>query len=366
MTTDLAIFLPSLGGGGAEKVMLSLAGEFASRGIRTDIVIAMSGGSLMKDLPSTVNLVELGHRKTTAATLSLARYLRRSKPRTLLPTVFSCNVTALAAHAISGVPTRIVPREASPTERDVIASSRVGTMANIAAARLLYRRADAAIAISEGVRKSLAKFHWLSRAKIHVIPNPLPASATGSHDPPRQGRPVIVACGRLEPQKDYPTLLKAFALLRRTMDVELSILGEGFLHESLAALAEELGVGGDVVFHGFQSDPYAYFQRASLFAHTARYEGFGVVFLEAMACGCPIVATDCEGGVREVLDNGRFGSLVPVGNVQGFATAMEDVLTGKVKLDDPRTHLRKYSLESIADAYLKVLFPDNPEPSIAP
>lgn len=366
MTTDLAIFLPSLGGGGAEKVMLALAGEFASRGVRTDVVIAMSGGRLMRDLPASVNLVSLGHRKPIVATLSLARYLRRARPQTLLPTVFSCNITALAARLVGGVPTRVVTCEASPTERDVIAPTRIGTAANIAAARLLYRQADSAIAISEGVRKSLEKFHLFSRTDIQVIPNPLPAAASEIPTPPRNRRPMIVACGRLEPQKDYPTLLDAFAILRKTMDAELSILGEGFLRDSLLAQAKRLGIDDDVVFHGFQSDPYAYFQRASLFAHAARYEGFGVVFLEAMACGCPIVATDCEGGVREVLDNGKFGVLVPVGDTHGFAAAMKDVLLGRIQLGDPTSHLRKYSLESIADAYLRVLFPDGIEVSTAP
>lgn len=359
MATHLAIFLPSLDGGGAEKVMLALAGEFASRGINTDIVVAIPQGRLLNHVPATVNLVSLDHRKTISATFSLAQYLKQRKPRCLLSTVFSANIAALLASKLARVETRIVTCEASLTEWNVQTGRRFGTAINKLAANLLYREADAAIAISEDVRSSLVKFHHFSSTSIHLIPNPLPLPDTSPRVRSAKGsKAMVLACGRLEGPKDYPTLLSAFAILRKRLDVSLTILGEGSLLNSLVDQAIALGIRQDVTFAGFQPETYPYFHAASLFVHSARYEGFGIVLLEALACGCPIVATDCEGGVREILDHGKYGTLVPVADPNALAAAMEDMLKGRAQFDDPTQHLRKYSLETIADSYMQVLFPN--------
>lgn len=355
MSTDIAIFLPSLDGGGAEKVMLALASQFAARGHRCDLVIAISKGQLLHSVPEGVRLVELGQRKTINAALPLARYLGKEKPRTLLATVFSANIAALLASLLTFSRTRIVTCEASPTDWDVQAKTRLGTLLNKVAAKALYGRADATIAISEAVRDSALPYVGRS-STICVIPNPLPQASSPSNHPRRPcNKPLVLACGRLEPQKDYPTMLRAFALLRKEIDAKLVILGEGALHASLERQAAQLSISENVKFEGFVPNPCSYMQQATVFLHTARYEGFGVVLLEALACGCAVVATDSPGGVRDVLANGAFGALVPVGDERGLADAMSDVLMGRLKFRDPAQHLEQYRLDVIADRYLEVL-----------
>lgn len=129
------------------------------------------------------------------------------------------------------------------------------------------------------------------------------------------------------------------------------------MHHALETLAESLGISDDVVFSGFVDDPMILMRDATIFAHSACYEGFGVVFLEALACGLPIVATDCPGGTREVLADGRFGTLVPVGDDQAMAVAIENILAHKVTFPDATEHLKQFDIERITDLYLDVLFP---------
>jgi glycosyltransferase involved in cell wall biosynthesis len=223
---------------------------------------------------------------------------------------------------------------------------------------VLYSHADATIAVSAGVRASLLAQQLIRPENIYVIPNPIPLLNL-SHEVRQYaiGKPMILACGRLEFQKDHATLLRAFARLRQRLDAKLVILGEGSLRDSLEDLTNELGIEHDVVLAGFDPDPYRLMRTASVFVHTARYEGFGVVLLEALASGCPVVATDCPGGVREVLADGKFGALVPVGDDKLLAETMELILTGELAFPDPKGHLRMFDLDLVADAYLKLLIP---------
>jgi glycosyltransferase involved in cell wall biosynthesis len=357
MKKRISIFLPSLHGGGAEKVMLSLACEFVRHNINCDLVIAISKGELLYSVPSGVRLIQLNKRKTTASTLALAKYLRRVRPNVILSTVFTANITALLAAKISLTRLRIVTCEASPTDWDMKSSSWLRSSLNKLFARSLYRHADASIAVSEGVRDALLKNKLISRERIFVIANPIPEQLTGLSKHKKVAGRFILACGRLEPQKDYITLLNAFKHLRSRLDVGLIILGEGSLRKSLEQHARELDIANDVLFAGFTHHPYDYMADAELFVHTARYEGFGIVLLEALACGCPIVATDSPGGVREVLDDGKYGALVPVGDYISLANTMESVLIGKLKFAAPEQHLKKFQLEAIADAYIRLLLP---------
>jgi glycosyltransferase involved in cell wall biosynthesis len=357
-TSLISIFLPSLDGGGAEKIMLLLAKKFVERGYRCQIVIAITKGKLLDAVPSGVGLVKLGERKTILSSLKLARYLRREKPSALLATVFTANLTALLANLLAGNQTRTVIVEASPTDHDVVASSGFRTWINVRAAKALYRHAAASIAISEGVRKVLLDMRLIDEKRIHVIYNPVPLPPLAQN---RRliGVPTILACGRLEPQKDYETLLRVFARVRSKIHARLLILGEGSLESSLKRQAAELGITDAVRFAGFVADPGLHMNEAAVFVHTARYEGFGVVLLEALARRCPIIATDCPGGIRTVLDNGTFGALVPLDDDEALSQAIVSVLNGSLTFPDPKKHLEKFDPDVIADHYLSVLFPND-------
>lgn len=362
MSRHLAIFLPSLGAGGAEKVILSLAERFVARGIRCDLVIAIDSGRWLDRVPAGVCLVRLHKQKALSAVFALARYLRRERPDALLSTIFSANIAALIAAALSRVG-RIVIREANHVEIDVRAETKAQTWMNRIAAGWLYPRADVVIAVAESVREGLLRIHLVPESRIRVIRNPvsLVSLSKGTQPHVRDGSTVL-ACGRLEPQKDHATLLRAFAALRSRLGAKLVVLGEGSLLQTLQTQAINLGIHNDVAFVGFDPDPEQWMRSASVFAHTALYEGFSNVLLEALAAGCPVVAVDdSTGGVREVLADGKYGTLVPVGDDRAVASAIEQVLTKKVQFPDVREYLHQFDVDRVADAYLSALFPTGHE-----
>lgn len=353
----LGIFLPNLNGGGAEAVMLALAERFSTKGITCDLIIAENKGHLLDQVPFEVRLIKLKSKKTIPASVELARYIRRERPDTLISTIYTANVRALIATLLSFSRTRIVIREVSPIELATRRGNPWRRFVDMLAVSLLYRRADAAICLSEGVKESLSSRGLLSPSRLWTIPNPL--FATQPIEARRSSREAdaILACGRLEPVKDHATLLQAFAKVRTSHDVKLTILGDGSLRAELENQANELGVADHVHFFGFVSSPIEYMLNATVFVHTSRHEGFGNVLLEAIAARCPIVATNCPGGVKEVLANGKYGTLVPVGDDDAIAAAIRDVLDGRVEYPDPDDYLRKFDIDRIADRYLSVLFP---------
>jgi glycosyltransferase involved in cell wall biosynthesis len=174
--------------------------------------------------------------------------------------------------------------------------------------------------------------------------------------------PIILAAGRLHRQKDFPTLLRAFSLLRQNRPCRLVILGDGKKRrrKALRQLAKQLGIEKDVSLPGFVENPFAYMARANLFVLSSAWEGFGNVIVEALACGCPVVSTDCRSGPREILDNGRYGRLVPVGDPEALARAMLEALDDPDNPCDRETRIQRameFSVDKIVDEYLKVLLP---------
>jgi glycosyltransferase involved in cell wall biosynthesis len=354
----LAIFLPSLDGGGAERVILALAERFVALGIRCDLVIAIEKGKLLNETPDGIRLISLNKEKTITSVFSLAKYIRTEQPDTILSAIFTANLCAILAAKIARKGTRIVTSEVSPTSFDMATSSRWTTTVNKTAAKILYPFADNIIAVSKGIRSSILESKLARPSRVRVIYNPIISQECPQSNASDMANKTIVACGRLEAQKDYPTLLRSFRLVRNERNVKLLILGEGSLRSELEATVDKLGLSEDVIFTEFVPCPLQYMKNAAVFVHTAAYEGFGVVLLEALTAGCPIVATDSPGGVREVLANGKFGTLVPVGDNEAIAKAILDILDGRKIFSDPVDHLKQFDINCISESYLKVLFPD--------
>jgi glycosyltransferase involved in cell wall biosynthesis len=230
-------------------------------------------------------------------------------------------------------------------------------------ARRAYRRADALIATSQGVAEDLARILAPPQPPIVAIPNPVPiaeieekARAPLAHPWLASGAPpILLAVGKLKRQKGYPTLIRAFARVRARRPVRLLILGEGEERRKLERLARELGVERDVALPGFAENPWAWMARASVLAHSSAWEGFSNVIAEALACGCPVVSTDCASGPSEILDHGAFGTLVPVADDRALAQALLESLE---KPRDParlRARAACFSVETAVDRYLDVL-----------
>jgi glycosyltransferase involved in cell wall biosynthesis len=231
------------------------------------------------------------------------------------------------------------------------------------AMRVLYPSADAVVAVSAGVADGLASRAGLRRDRITVIHNPIVTpeiaekAAAGLDHPwfaPGQS-PVFLAAGRLTVQKDYPTLLRAFAQLRQRRAARLVILGVGELRDELAAQVSSLGLAADVEFAGFQENPFAFMRRAAAFVLSSAWEGFGNVLVEALACGTQVVSTDCPSGPAEILDGGRFGHLVQVGDASALAAAMEAALVHPLPAELLRERAQIFSIDAALDRYLPLL-----------
>ncbi|MBI3992233.1 MAG: glycosyltransferase [Candidatus Lambdaproteobacteria bacterium] len=358
----VAIFLPSLRGGGAERIMVTLANAFAGKGLRVDLVVAKAEGPYLKDVVPSVRVVDLGSSRVLTSLPRLARYLRRERPQVMLSAMSHANVVAIVARCLSRAPTRVVVSERAHLS-DILAhdpSLRGRAMASLM--RWTYPLAEGAVAVSQGVADDLAATIGLPRERIRVVYNPIDAvrMAALAAEPLRHPwfepgePPVMLGIGRLTAQKDFTTLIRAFARLRTKRAARLMILGEGELRQELEALVAAMHVSGDVLLPGFVDNPYAYLRRARLFVLSSGWEGLPGALFEAMACGTPVVSTDCPSGPAEILENGRWGRLVPVGDVGALAQAMAEALD-ECSPPDVVARAREFSVERAVEGYLHAL-----------
>ena len=368
----LAVFVPDLKGGGTERVMSVLAGGFAGHGHRVDLVLARAEGPFLAAIPPEVRIVELGRKGVLRCLPDLVRYLRRERPDTLFSAMSHANVVALLANRLAGSPSRVVVSERTSfveTRRN-FRSLRDRTTRLLM--RATYRWADSVIVVAEAIIEELHRGLRLDRARLRTIPNPVVTRelrARAEEEPAcplfGQGRPVILAAGRLSFEKDFHTLLRAFALVRHRRDAALVIIGEGPDREGLERLARSLGVADHFALPGFVANPYAYMRAASLFVLSSRFEGMPGVVVQAMACGTPIVSTDCRTGPREILEDGKWGELVPVGDPIAIADA---ILASLSRTDHPDVRVRAQDFEEAKSVlqYLDALIAAPDEAECAP
>ena len=360
---QISIFVPEMGGGGAERSMLKLAGGLAARGYRVDLVLARAEGPLLAEVPASVRLVDLGASRVLTCLPMLVRYLRREQPAALL-SVLHANIIALLAQRLASVQTRVVVSERNTLSREAqhyASDLRMRLMPKLA--KYFYPWADCIVAVCQGVANDLTKIVGLSPERVRVIYNPIVTSelmemAQAPIEDPwfEPGEPpVILAVGRLSAQKDFSTLIRAFGLVRQVDRARLIILGEGEERDALESLVRQLDLEQDVSMPGFVPNPYPYMRRASLFVLSSRWEGLPGVLIEALYCRVPIVATDCPGGTREILADGKYGRLVPVGDPRALASAIEASLTGALPRP-PQESWRPFEPEVVLSQYIDVLF----------
>lgn len=390
----IALFIKSMEGGGGERVVLNLAREFADLGHAVDVVLARTRGPLLDEIPGSVRVVDLGTRTallgipslirhpadlwrlatpamvvnppfTFGAIPALSRYLRGERPAALLSMLNFQNLAALWARRLAGVPVRVAVVESNPLSERVKRETqrRMKTLPEMVGH--FYRWADAIISVSNGVADDLSKCSGLPRESIHTIYNPIvtPALQRKAEEPvlhpwfaPGEP-PVVIGAGRLRPQKDFPTLLRAFARVRARRPARLLILGEGDQRRSLEGLAAGLGIAADVLLPGFAPNPFAYMSRSAVFVLSSQWEGFGNVVVEALATGCAVVSTDCPSGPREILADGKYGELVPVRNPEALATAIDRILDRPPNRRLLVERAAFFSAERSARQYLDVLLP---------
>jgi len=344
-------------------MVINLVEEFVRRGLRVDLLLIRAESAHLDQVPTEVNVINLGVRHTLTSIPAIVRYLREVRPRVLLAAKDRAGRAALWARRISGVDTRIVIRLGTNLSAALQGKLAIQRWSRYWPMRLNYAAVDAVVAVSHGVAADTAKITGLPSDRIHVIRNPvvtprlrLLAEAPTPHPWLEViAPPVILGAGRLTKQKDFSTLLRAFARLKGQMQARLIILGEGGERGKLERLIKDLGLSADVALPGFSANPYAYMARASLFVLSSRWEGSPNVLTEAMALGTAVVATDCPSGPREILQDGRIGALVPVGDVAELAEAMRVTLASPPDPALLRAAVQDYQVETSATEYLRVL-----------
>jgi glycosyltransferase involved in cell wall biosynthesis len=359
----LAIFLPALYGGGAERTMLNLAEGIARRGYAVDLVLARAVGPYLGEIPESVRLVDLEASRSLFGLPALVHYLRSQQPEAMLSALTYANLIALWAQRLARTPTRIVINEQNTFSHSNLQLSYWYGWLMVQLVKGFYPWAQGIVGVSRGVADDLAEATGIGRERIQVIHNPIvtpelrkKAQAPVTHpwfypDQP----PVVLAVGRLSPQKDYPTLIQAFGEVRRNRPLRLLILGEGEERPALEALIRQLGLQDDVSLPGFAANPYPYMARVSLFVLSSRWEGLPTVLVEALYCGAPVIATDCPSGPREILANGQYGQLMPVGDVVALAKAIEAALDGQTPRP-PQESWLPFETETVVNLYIDMLF----------
>jgi glycosyltransferase involved in cell wall biosynthesis len=343
--------------------MVTLANAMADNNLIVDLLIVRKEGAFL-NLPSPkVRVIELKAKKTRYVFHSLWRYLKHHKPDVLLSALTEVNLAAILCARATFSTVKLIVSEHNIPSIDLRHNAPFARKVAYWSMRWLYRMADEIVAVSHGVACDVAAHCRIPVDRVRIIYNPVPAnpirlSAMELPTHPWFGRdepPVILGVGRLTPQKDFATLIKAFATVRKSRRVRLVILGEGGERSALRELAVKLGVHDDVDLPGFQENPFPIMARAAVVVVASAWEGLSLVLIEAMACGTPVVSTNCFSGPAEVLDNGRFGPLVPVGNVFEMASAITKTIDKPLPPSVLQERAREFSVAKAYDRYMTLV-----------
>ena len=365
MKEKVAFFIRAMHGGGAQRAMVRLATGFANAGYAVDVLTLEPEGSFRAELSPLVRLRKMEAKRIGSAVPELARYLAIEKPAAMLVTEPACNIAVITAKLLARSQTRILIREGLFPTVAAKESPHKATRLAYRVAPMLYRYADVIVAIANDMAADLATFARLPTDRITTIPvNPVvtpeliaKASQTPSHIWFTESVPVILGVGRLDRQKDFATLIKAFEIVRAKQKARLLIIGEGPLRADLERLVQHSSFGRDISLPGFSANPFPEMAACAVFVLSSRYEGLPNVLIEALACGAPVVATNCPSGPRDVLEAGRYGTLVPVGDTEGMAAAISLVLIDGTDREKSRRRGDDFTLEKSAARYIDALFP---------
>lgn len=341
--------------------MLDVARGLAARGLDVDLVLVRAKGPYLDAIPSGVRIVDLDAPRALASIPGLRRYLRKEAPRVLLATLSHASVAARVATWLVRVDVPLVIRRASHFTME-FANSGFKRRLVLLLEKAILPTAAAVVVNSTDSRIDLRR-HLGFMAAVEQINNPvvwpehaamasMPIDGGWSEDPDET---VVLSVGRLVPSKDHATLVRAFARVVATRPVRLVVLGEGSERTRLTALAASLGIGQAVEFVGFRSNPFAYMSKAGVFVLSSRYEGSPNVLIQAMACGTPVISTDCPGGPREILEDGKWGALVPVGDVDSLNAAIEHALDKPGDRQALKARASCFDAESSINAYLDLI-----------
>jgi glycosyltransferase involved in cell wall biosynthesis len=362
---NIAIFLPGLYGGGAERILINLGEGLVHKGFKVDFVISQLEGSFVDQIPQFINIIPLNktkrnHFRTLSSIPMLIQYLKVKKPETLL-TALHGNLIAIWAKWLAKSSTQLVITEHNTFSIQNKSLPRGIRWLNAFLVHTFYPLANEIVAVSQGVADDLSTSVAIDINRIKVIYNPIvnselrikanvPLTHPWFND---NCPPVIIAIGRLTEQKDFSCLIRAFYNVRKVRNARLLILGEGEDREKLSKLSFELDLQKDIQMPGFLSNPYNFLANSKLFVLSSKWEGLPTVLVEAMACRVPVISTDCPSGPHEILKNGEYGKIIPVGNVEALTTAIIDVLDGNYSIP-PDKSWENFTVEKTIEKYMEI------------
>lgn len=355
----VAIFVPTLASGGAESTMVILAGELQARGYEVDLLVKSKEGGFSQSIPDSIRIIDFNVSTMRYTLRKLISYCNNEHPICIVSAMELPNlISILAGLVVRQGPKTIISIHAIISKQKPI----YGRIADRILFGFLFRFSDNIVCVSNTCAQDAIAYLRLPRAKVRVIYNPVfrpeildkarePVSCSWYHD---KSTIKIISIGRLVADKDHKTLLKAFKLIRDTYAAKLIILGEGPLRPDLLHLIKLLDLEQDVWLPGFVQNPYPLISQSDVFVLSSTSEGLGNVLIEAMACNCPVVSTDCPGGPREILNGGQYGHLTPVGDPVAIAAAVTSVLQGEKRLAPPEW-LEKFHLDRSVDQYQRLI-----------
>jgi glycosyltransferase involved in cell wall biosynthesis len=359
----IALLVSFSGQGGVERLMLNLCEGLLDLGHPVDLLAIKRRSAHFQVRPEALNVVPLRASHTYASLPEIVRYLKSERPAALLAVKDRANHVAILAGRIARTPTRIAVRFSTTISAALGGRNVLSKAAWYLPMRLLYPMAHVVVAVSDGVARDLVEITGLPHERVQVIRNPVvtPAMLRLAREPIEHpwyqdpSIPVIIGMGRLTRQKDFPTLIRAFARVRAQLPSHLMILGEGRDRAMLSELAQDLGVAEAVALPGFVVNPYPFLGRAALFVLSSLWEGSPTVLTEAMALGLPVVSTDCPSGPREILKGGEIAPLVPVGDPEALAGAMLDALTRRPDKVALQKAVVDYTVAESSRRYVEVM-----------
>ena len=337
-----------------------------NRGYKVDLIVLRKVGKYFSELDININVINLNCSRLMFSLFSLIKYLNKNKPDVLLSSLTHVNIISVFASIFCNIKFRLIVIEHS---LKIIENKKLNFKQRLLEylISVTYPRAFCIIAVSNDVAKNIAYRSGVSSSKIYTVFNPSFSSSiiTKSKlqiDHPwfsKDQPPVIISVGRLTAEKNFSHLLMAFNRVRIKQRARLIILGEGKLRNDLMSLALELGVDKDFELPGFVENPYAYMSKSSLFVMSSNYEGFGNVLVEAMACGVPIISTNCPGGPSEILENVLWGTLIPLGNVEALSDSILNTLNkNKKEHQNCLKRANDFSIDKKIEEYIKIIFQD--------
>ncbi len=357
------IFLASLEGGGIQKATIRLINELLMQGINVTLVTINGSGPIRNEIPSRCQFVDLKCKRTRSAFFATLKYLISNHPHIGITSQTHLNVLLIILRLLCGYPKKLFVREHNTFTKENVFSGALSERIRIPLIILFYPYCTQVIAVSESVAKSIKKFTKIKKP-IRIIRNGLDIRTIEKRQldttylqdgRTENGSKLIVGVGRLSKQKNFQDLLKAFSILLKRIDAKLFILGEGEERILLENIANQLNIQDSVFLPGFIDNPYPIIANADVFVSSSQWEGFSNVIIEALACGAPIVATDCPGGPKDILEDKPFARIVNMGDPIALANGIEEILNADLNRNLITEYAETFDISNVAKEYVALI-----------